>query len=77
MNNAGIIKREPAITMRVNDFRKVIDVDLVGTFIMAQLIAKQMIERREGKILNICSLMNELERNSVIAYAAAKGGLKC
>jgi gluconate 5-dehydrogenase len=76
VNNAGIIKRELAITMPVNDFRKVIDVDLVGPFIMSQLVAKQMIERKEGKIINICSMMSELGRNSVSAYAAAKGGLK-
>lgn len=76
VNNAGIIKRELAITMAVSDFRKVIDVDLVGPFIMSQLVAKQMIERKEGKIINICSMMSELGRNSVSAYAAAKGGLK-
>lgn len=76
INNAGIIKRELAITMPVADFRKVIDVDLVGPFIMSQLVAKEMIERKEGKIINICSMMSELGRNSVSAYAAAKGGLK-
>jgi gluconate 5-dehydrogenase len=76
VNNAGIIKRELAITMPISDFRKVIDVDLVGPFIMSQLVAKQMIERQEGKIINICSMMSELGRNSVSAYAAAKGGLK-
>lgn len=76
VNNAGIIKREPAISMEVSDFRRVIDVDLVGPFIMSQLVAKQMIERKEGKIINICSMMSELGRNTVSAYAAAKGGLK-
>lgn len=76
INNAGIIKREPAISMAVSDFRQVIDVDLVGPFIMSQLVAKQMIERKEGKIINICSMMSELGRNTVSAYAAAKGGLK-
>jgi gluconate 5-dehydrogenase len=76
VNNAGIIKRELAITMPVADFRQVINVDLVGPFIMSQLVAKQMIERKEGKIINICSMMSELGRNSVSAYAAAKGGLK-
>ncbi|MBD0830852.1 gluconate 5-dehydrogenase [Aestuariibaculum sediminum] len=76
VNNAGIIKRELAITMPVEDFRRVVDVDLVGPFIMSQLVAKQMIERGEGKIINICSMMSELGRNSVSAYAAAKGGLK-
>ena len=76
VNNAGIIMREPAISMAISDFRKVVDVDLVGPFIMSQLVAKQMIERREGKIINICSMMSELGRNTVSAYAAAKGGLK-
>ena len=76
VNNAGIIKRELATTMSVADFRQVIDVDLVGPFIMSQLVVKQMIERQECKIINICSMMSELGRNSVSAYAAAKGGLK-
>jgi gluconate 5-dehydrogenase len=76
VNNAGIIQRTPAISMEISDFRKVIDVDLVGPFIMSQLVAKQMIERKEGKIINICSMMSELGRNTVSAYAAAKGGLK-
>ena len=76
VNNAGIIKRVPAISMQVSEFRQVIDVDLVGPFIMSQLVAKQMIERKEGKIINICSMMSELGRNTVSAYAAAKGGLK-
>ncbi|ULC59046.1 gluconate 5-dehydrogenase [Flaviramulus sp. BrNp1-15] len=76
VNNAGIIKRELAITMPVEDFRRVIDVDLVGPFIMSQLVVKQMIERKEGKIINICSMMSELGRSTVSAYAAAKGGLK-
>lgn len=76
INNAGIIMRELALDMPVANFRKVVDVDLVGAFIMSQLVAKQMIERNEGKIINICSMMSELGRNSVSAYAAAKGGLK-
>lgn len=76
VNNAGIIKREPASTMLVEDFRRVIDVDLVGPFIMSRLVAKGMIERKSGKIINICSMMSELGRNTVSAYAAAKGGLK-
>ena len=76
VNNAGIIKRELATNMAIADFRRVIDVDLVGAFIMSQLVGKKMIERGGGKIINICSMMSELGRNSVTAYAAAKGGLK-
>lgn len=76
VNNAGIIKRVPAEDMDIAEFRKVIDVDLVGAFIMAQLVGKRMIARKEGKIINICSMMSELGRNTVSAYASAKGGLK-
>lgn len=76
INNAGIIKRVLAIDMPVEDFRQVIDIDLVGPFIMSRVIAKKMIERRSGKIINMCSMMSELGRTNVSAYAAAKGGLK-
>lgn len=76
VNNAGIIKRVLAVDMAVEDFRKVIDVDLVGPFIMSQLVVKNMIKRNSGKIINICSMMSELGRDNVSAYASAKGGLK-
>ncbi len=76
VNNAGIIKRIPAIDMDVEDFRKVIDVDLTGPFIMSKLVGKYMIKRKSGKIINICSMMSELGRDNVVAYASAKGGLK-
>lgn len=76
VNNAGIIMRVLAIDMPVEDFRKVIDVDLVGPFIMSRLVAKSMIKRQSGKIINICSMMSELGRDNVSAYASAKGGLK-
>ena len=76
INNAGIIKRIPLLEMEVSDFREVIDIDLVSPFIVSKHVAKGMIERRQGKIINICSMMSELGRNTVSAYAAAKGGLK-
>ncbi|WP_044211365.1 gluconate 5-dehydrogenase [Flammeovirga sp. OC4] len=76
VNNAGIIKRIPALEMDVNDFRQVIDIDLVGPFIMSKYVAKGMVQRGQGKIINMCSMMSELGRNSVSAYASAKGGLK-
>lgn len=76
VNNAGIIMRTPALDMAVDDFRKVVDIDLVGPFIMSKYVGRQMVERRSGKIINICSMMSELGRNTVTAYAAAKGGLK-
>jgi gluconate 5-dehydrogenase len=76
INNAGIIKRTPLIEMEVADFKQVIDIDLVSPFIVSKHVVKGMISRKSGKVINICSMMSELGRNSVGAYAAAKGGLK-
>ena len=76
VNNAGIIKRIPLAEMEVVDFEQVIKVDLVSPFIVSKAVVKGMIQRKAGKIINICSMMSELGRNTVGAYAAAKGGLK-
>ena len=76
VNNAGIIKRIPMCEMRVEDFSKVIDVDLIAPFICAKAVIPGMQEKGHGKIINICSMMSELGRETVSAYAAAKGGLK-
>ncbi len=76
VNNAGIIKRTPLEEMEVEDFEQVLKVDLVSPFIMSKHVVKGMISRKEGKIINICSMMSELGRSTVGAYAAAKGGLK-
>jgi len=73
VNNAGMIQRTPALEMAVADFRKVLDVDLTGPFIMSQAVGRYMVERKAGKIINICSMMSELGRDTVSAYAAAKG----
>ena len=76
VNNAGIIKRIPMLEMSAEDFRQVIDIDLNGPFIMAKAVIPAMIKKGGGKIINICSMMSELGRETVSAYAAAKGGLK-
>ncbi|MFT3738732.1 MAG: gluconate 5-dehydrogenase [Breznakibacter sp.] len=76
VNNAGIIKRIPILDMPVGDFKQVIDVDLVAPLIVAKRVAPGMIKKRAGKIINMCSMMSIYGRNSVSAYAAAKGGLK-
>lgn len=76
VNNAGIIKRIPMIDMKAEDFRKVIDVDLNAPFIVSKAVIPSMIKKGHGKIINICSMMSELGRETVSAYAAAKGGLK-
>ncbi len=76
VNNAGIIKRIPMLEMRLEDFEQVIDVDLIAPFIVSKAVLPDMIAKGHGKIINVCSLMSELGRETVSAYAAAKGGLK-
>ena len=76
VNNAGIIKRVPMHEMPTEDFRQVIDIDLIAPYICAKAVLPGMMERRAGKIINVCSMMSELGRETVSAYAAAKGGLK-
>jgi gluconate 5-dehydrogenase len=76
VNNAGIIKRIPMTEMSAEDFRTVVDVDLNAPFIVSKAVIPSMIKKGGGKIINICSMMSELGRETVSAYAAAKGGLK-
>ena len=76
VNNAGIIKRIPILDMAINDFRQVIDVDLVAPLIVSKRVVPMMIDRCGGKIINMCSMMSVYGRNTVSAYASAKGGLK-
>ncbi len=76
VNNAGIIKRIPMHEMSAAEFRQVIDIDLNGPFIVAKAVIPAMMKKGHGKIINICSMMSELGRETVSAYAAAKGGLK-
>ena len=76
VNNAGLMKRVPMIEMSHTDFLRVIDVHVGGAFNCSKAVLPDMIAKREGKIINICSMMSELGRETVSAYAAAKGGLK-
>lgn len=76
VNNAGIIKRIPMCDMTVEEFSQVVNIDLVAPFIVSKAVIPGMIKKGHGKIINICSMMSELGRETVSAYAAAKGGLK-
>lgn len=76
VNNAGIIKRIPMTEMSVEEFRQVVDIDLNAAFIVSKAVLPAMMEKKQGKIINVCSMMSELGRETVSAYAAAKGGLK-
>ncbi|WP_078085226.1 gluconate 5-dehydrogenase [Microbulbifer mangrovi] len=76
VNNAGIIRRVPLLEMELSEWNKVLETNLTGVMVMSRPVVKRMIERGAGKIINICSMMSELGRDSVSAYAASKGGLK-
>ncbi|MBB5213034.1 gluconate 5-dehydrogenase [Microbulbifer hydrolyticus] len=76
VNNAGIIRRVPLLEMELSEWNKVLETNLTGVMVMTRPVVRRMIERGAGKIINICSMMSELGRDSVSAYAAAKGGLK-
>ena len=76
VNNAGIIKRIPMTEMSAAEFRQVIDVDLNAPFIVAKAVIPSMLKKGAGKIINVCSMMSELGRETICAYASAKGGLK-
>lgn len=76
VNNAAIIQRTPLLDMETDDFERVIKMDLISPYIMSKYVAKTMIKNGGGKIIHMCSMMSEVSRNSVGAYASAKGGLK-
>ncbi len=76
VNNAGIIRRIPMHEMSLDEFRLVVDTDLTAPFIVSKAVIPGMIRKGHGKIINVCSMMSELGRETVSAYAAAKGGLK-
>ena len=76
VNNAGIIRRIPLLEMPLDEWEKVIQTDLTSVFVVSKAVVRRMVARKQGKVINICSMMSELGRDSVGAYAAAKGGLK-
>lgn len=75
VNNAGIIARWPATAHPLEDWKKVLDVNLTGQFLMAQNVGRVMIERGGGKIINIASLLSFTGGKLVPAYAASKHGV--
>ncbi len=76
VNNAGIIRRVPLLEMDLSEWESVIRTDLTGAFVVSKPVVRRMIARGGGKVINILSMMSELGRDTVGAYAAAKGGLK-
>lgn len=76
VNNAAIHHRVKLMDTRLADYRRVIDINLTAQFYVAQQVVRQMIKNRQGKIINLCSMMSEVGRDTTGAYASAKGGLK-
>lgn len=76
VNNVGIHDRAPLAEMSTDAFRKVIEVNLTSAFVVTRQVARGMIARKAGKIINVCSLMSDLGRPTTGNYAAAKGGLR-
>jgi len=76
VNNAGVQRRAPALEMAEEAWREVLDVNLTGVFLVSQVVGKSMVERRRGKIINICSLLSEVGRSTIAPYSTSKGGLK-
>jgi gluconate 5-dehydrogenase len=76
VNNAGIHRRAPLLEMTEGQWREVLDANLTSAFLVARAVAPRMVARRAGKVINICSLMSEVGRQTTGNYAAAKGGLK-
>ncbi len=76
INNAGIQSRAPAVEMAAENWRRVLEVNLTGVFLASQAVGRRMVERRRGKVINICSLLSEVGRPTIAPYTAAKGGVK-
>lgn len=76
VNSAGIQRRAPILEMEESVWREVIEINLTGVFLASQVVAKGMVERRRGKIINICSMTSELGRPTIAPYTASKGGVK-
>jgi len=76
VNNAGIVRRTSLVNMELKEWNEVISTDLTSAFLVSKYAVVKMMEQKRGKIINICSLMSEVGRDTVGAYAAAKGGLK-
>ena len=76
VNNAGVNLRGPMHELEEEAWNETLAINLTGAFLASQPVVKSMIERRRGKIVNICSLMSEVSRPKTASYSASKGGLK-
>jgi 2-deoxy-D-gluconate 3-dehydrogenase len=75
VNNGGTIARYPAVDFPLDEWNKVIDVNLNSAFLLCQLVGKQMLENKQGKIINIASMLSFQGGITVPAYTASKHGV--
>jgi len=76
VNNAGMTMRRPLEEFSLDEWRRIVDVNLTSAFLVARAVAPGMIGRGRGKIVNVCSVTSEAARETVAPYAATKGALK-
>ena len=76
VNNAGMTLRKPLLDWSLEEWERILAVNLTSAFLVARAVAPGMIERGRGKIVNVCSVMSELARETNAPYAATKGALK-
>ncbi len=76
INNAGLQKRLPLEDFPLEDFRRVLETNVDAPFIVGQAVARHMIPRRRGRIINICSVTSELGRATITPYVTSKGAIK-
>jgi len=76
VNNAGVQSRAPILEIQEKVWREVLEVNLTGVFLMSQAVGRYMVERKRGKIINLCSMLSEVGRPTIAPYTASKGGVK-
>lgn len=76
VNNAGITLRAPLEEFKDEDWHTIIETNLTGPYLVSKAVARYMIKRRKGKIINIGSVQSELGRATIAPYTASKGGVK-
>jgi gluconate 5-dehydrogenase len=76
VNNVGMTMRKPLEEWSLDEWRRILDVNVTSAFLVTRAVVPGMIERRAGKIVNVCSLMSDAARQTIAAYGATKGALK-
>ncbi|MEA9392369.1 gluconate 5-dehydrogenase [Acerihabitans sp. TG2] len=76
INNAGIQRRHPFTEFPEKDWDDIMAVNQKAVFLVSQAVARNMVKRNQGKIINICSMQSELGRDTITPYAASKGAVK-